>query len=242
MSRLLLVLGLLSGLVPAVALAQAPGQGPPIPMAVDLTKVPVGTWAQYTVTMGQLAPMTTRMALVNKGVLETTVEGGMMAAAGGKMTLQMTLAPGGEKEGKVQKMLMQVGTADPMDFPVTPGQQQSNKPDPKRLIKEESITVKGGTFKTKHYRDKAPTGDAVDYWISDKVLPLGLVKMEAEQKQNPNIKGSIKFELTSTGKDAKPAITKPGKPFDQAAMIQQMMGGAKPGASAGAAPLPPPKK
>ncbi len=240
MSRLLVVLGLLSGLVPAVALAQAPGQGPPMPMAVDLTKVPVGTWAEYTVAMGQLPPMSTRMALVNKGVLETTVEGGMMAAAGGKMTLQMTLAPGGEKEGKVQKMLMQIGTAEPMDFPVTPGQQQFNKPNPKMLVKEESITVKGGTFKTKHYRDKTPTGDAVDYWISEKVLPLGLVKMEAEQKQNPNIKGPIKFELTGTGKDAKPGITKPGKPFDQAAMIQQMMGGAKPGA--GAAPPAPPKK
>lgn len=243
MSRFVLVVGLLSGLlVPAVAHAQAPGQGPPMPMAVDLTKVPVGTWADYSVTMGQMAPMSTRMALVNKGVIETTIEGGMMAAAGGKMTLQMTLAPGGEKEGKVQKMLMQIGAGDPMEFPVSPGQQQFSKPNPKTLVKEESVTVKAGTFKTKHYRDKTPTGDTVDYWVSDKVLPLGLVKMEAEQKQNAAIKGPVKFELAGTGKGAKPAITKPAKPFDQTAMMQQMMGGAKPGAGAGAPPPPPPAK
>jgi hypothetical protein len=240
MSRSLAVIVFLSGLVPAVASAQAPGQGPPMPMAVDLAKVPIGTWAEYTVAMGQLPPMSTRMSLVGKGVLETSVEGGMMAQIGGRMTLQMTLAPGGEKEGKVQKMVMQMGAGDPMDFPVTPGQQQFNKPNPKMLVKEESVTVKGGTFKTKHYRDKTPAGDAVDYWISEKVPPLGLVKMEAEQKQNPNIKGPIKFELTATGKDAKPAITKPAKPFDQGVMMQQMTGGGKP--TGGAAPPAAPKK
>ena len=32
--------------IPATALAQAPGQPPPLPMAVDLKKVPVGAWAE----------------------------------------------------------------------------------------------------------------------------------------------------------------------------------------------------
>jgi hypothetical protein len=237
MSRFLLVVGLLSGLlVPAAAQAQGMGQGPPMPMAVDLSKVPVGTWAEYSVTMGQMAPMTTRMALVGKGVIETSVEGGMMAMAGGKMVMQMTMAPGGEKEGKVQKMVMQMGANDPMELPVNAGQQQFAKPNPKTLVKEESITTKAGTFKTKHYRDKSPTGDTIDYWVSDKVQPLGLVKMEAEQKQNPNIKGPVKFELTGTGKGAKISITKPAKPFDAAAL----MGGAKPPASA-PPPAPPAK-
>jgi hypothetical protein len=234
MSRSLAVLVFFLGLVPAVASAQTPGQGPPMPMAVDLTKVPIGTWAEYTVVMGQLPPMSTRMALVGRGVLETTVEGGMMAQLGGKMAMQMTLAPGGEKEGKVQKMVMQMGANDPMELPVTAGQQQFNKPNPKTLVKEESVTVKGGTFKTKHYRDKTPAGDTVDYWISEKALPLGLVKMEAEQKQNAAIKGPIKFELAATGKDAKPVITKPSKPMDPAMMQQMMGGGAKSGG--GAAP------
>ena len=104
MLRSLAVIGLFSAfLTPAVAAAQGMGQGPPMPMAVDLGKVPVGTWASYDMTMGQMPPMTTRMALVGKGVIETSVEGGMVAAAGGKMTLQMTLAPGGEKRGRFRR-------------------------------------------------------------------------------------------------------------------------------------------
>ena len=42
------------------------------------------------------------------------------------------------------------------------------------------------------------------------------------------------------GKDAKPAITKPAKPFDQAALMQQMMGAAGGGAGPGGAPRPAP--
>jgi hypothetical protein len=236
MLRLLAVIGLFSAfLTPAVAAAQGMGQGPPMPMAVDLGKVPVGTWASYDMKMGQMAPMTTRMALVGKGIIETSVEGGIAAAAGGKMTLQMTLAPGGEKEGKVQKIVMQMGTADPMELPVSGNQQHFSKPDPKMLIKEESVTVKGGTFKAKHYRDKTPNGDTVDYWISEKVFPLGLVKMESEQKQNPAVKGPIKIELAAVGKGAKQSITKPAKPMDPA-LMQQMMGAGKP------APAAPPAK
>jgi len=82
----------------SVAFAQAPGQGPPMPMAMDLSKVPVGSWADYNMTMGTLPQMKMRMALVAKtpaaNVVETSVEGGMMATAGGKMVMQMSIAPG----------------------------------------------------------------------------------------------------------------------------------------------------
>ncbi len=68
-----------------------------MPLALDLAKVPAGSWADYTMTMGTLPPMKMRMALVAKSptanIIETSVEGGMMAAAG-KMVMQMTLAPG----------------------------------------------------------------------------------------------------------------------------------------------------
>ena len=63
------------------------------------------------------------------------------------------------------------------------------------------------------------------------MLPIGLVKLEGEQKQNPALKGGFRFELTATGKDAKPQITKAAKPFDQAALMKQATGGgAGPGA------------
>ena len=103
----------------SVAFAQSPGQGPPMPMALDLAKVPIGSWADYTMTMGTLPQMKMRMALVAKSpaanVVETSVEGGMMAAAG-KMVMQMTVAPG--MEGSLKKMVMQLGAGDPMEMPV----------------------------------------------------------------------------------------------------------------------------
>ena len=211
------------------ALAQQTGPGgPPMPLSVDLAKVAVGSWADYTMAMGTMPPMKMRMALVSRGptgtALETAVEGGMMASAG-KMVMQVMLAPGGEKEGKVAKMVMQIGSADPMEMPMDPTMQKPfTKPNPKTLVGTETVKVQAGSFKTKHYRDKTPQGDLFDFWVADSVPPFGLVKMRGEQKKNPAL-GEITMELTGTGKDAKPAVTKPPKPFDQAAMMKQMTGG-----------------
>jgi hypothetical protein len=226
-----------------VAFAQQPGQGPPMPLALDLAKVPAGSWAEYSMVMGQMPPMKTRMALVAKSaaanVVETTVEGGMMAMAGGKMVMQMTLAPGAE--GNIKKMIMQVGTADPMEMPAEMTDKKAfTKPNPKTLVGSETVKLAAGSYKTKHYRDKTPQGDTIDYWVSESVPPLGLVKIVVDQKSNAQIKGKLTFELAAMGKDAKQAITKPAKPFDQAALMQQMMGGAGPhgGAGPGAGPAP----
>jgi hypothetical protein len=161
----------------------------------------------------------------------------MMTAAGGKMVMQAVLAPGGEKDGKTEKLIMQIGSNDPMEMPAQlAGQKQFTKPDPKTLVGSETVKVAGGSFKAKHFREKTPTGDNVDYWVSDKVPPLGVVKIESEQKSNPAIQGIIKIELAAMGGDAKPSITKPAKPFDQGAMIQQMTGGKAGGGAPGAAP------
>jgi hypothetical protein len=125
------------------------------------------------------------------------------------------------------------------------GDKPFTKPSAKGLIGSETLKVAGGSYKTKHYRDKTPQGDKIDYWVSETAPPLGLVKVEVEQKSNPQIKGKLTMELSAMGKDAKPSITKPAKPFDQAALMQQMMGaagggpGAKPGAP-GATPKPAP--
>ena len=241
---------------PTVASAQSPGQGPPMPIALDLAKVPVGSWADYTMTLGQLAKMKMRMALVGKSpagtIIETTVDGEMLAALGGKMVMQVTLAPGAEKDGTAKKLVMQIGAGDPMEMPIEmTGGKQFTKPNPKTLLKSETITVAGGTFKTKHYRDKSAKGEKVDFWISEDVPPFGLVKIEAEQKGNPQIKGPVTLELAAKGADAKALVTKPAKPFDQAAFIQQMQG-AKAGGGPGGppagkpatapAPAPAPKK
>jgi hypothetical protein len=231
-----------SALAALPARAQQPGPGgPPVPLTVDLAKVEVGSWSDYTMTMGAMPPMKMRMGLVARGPegtsLETTVEGGMMASAG-KMVMQVRLAPGGEKDGKVAKMIMQLGGGDPMEMPMDPSTQKPfTKPNPKTLVGSETVKVPAGSFKTKHYRDKTPQGDVFDFWVNDAVPPFGLVRMKGEQKKNPQMPGQLTIELNATGKDAKPAITKPAKPFDQAALMQQMMGG-RGGPPPGAAPAP----
>ena len=152
------------------------------------------------------------------------------------MVMQMTLAPGAEKDGTAKKLVMQIGAGDPMEMPIEmTGGKQFTKPNPKTLVKAETIKVAGGTFKTKHYRDKSPKGDKVDFWVSDRVPPFGLVKIEVEQKGNPQIKGPVTLELAAKGADAKAVVTKPAKPFDQAAFMQQMMGGKAGGGPGGPA-------
>jgi hypothetical protein len=223
-ARLLVFAALL--IVPAAAWAQM-SQGPPTPLAVDLAKVTVGSWAKYNMTMGTMPPMSMKMALVSRAAagntLEMSVEGGLAAKAGTVVT-QMILAPG--SEGNVQKLILQVGANDPMEMPVQGAQgKQFAKPDPKKLVKEETVKVAAGSYKAKHYHDKTPQGDTVDYWVSESVAPLGLVKIEMTQKSNPMINGPIKMELAANGKDAKPTISKKPKPFDQNVLVKQMMGG-----------------
>jgi hypothetical protein len=227
---------------PTIAFAQQPGQGPPMPMAVDLAKVPAGSWADYAMTMGQLPSMKMRIALVAKtaagNTIETSLEGGMMAAAG-KMVMQIMLSPGADPVAK--KTVMQIGASDPMELPAAmAGEKPFTKPNNKGLVGSDTIKVAGGSFKAKHYRDKSPQGDKIDYWVSDSAPPLGLVKVEVDQKSNPQIKGKVSLELAATGKDAKPLVTKPPKPFDQAALMQQMMAASAAGAGAGAGAKPAP--
>jgi hypothetical protein len=250
MSRLFVVIAALSSasVLSMPAFAQL-NEGPPMPSGMDLAKVPVGSWAEYAVGIGDMPNMKTRMALVGRSkgeaTVEMVVEGGMMAAAGGKMIMQTVMVVDGAQggAGEVKKLVIQVGPNDPMEMPAALAQRkQFQKPDPKALIKEETVKVAAGTFKAKHYRDTTPKGDVLDYWLSDKVPPLGLVKVVGEQKGGvAGQKGPVTFELSSFGKDAKTAVLKPVKPFDQQAFMGQVMGaaGAPAGAKGPAGPLPP---
>ncbi len=245
MTRAAFLLLAASLVIPATALAQAPGP-PPLPMAVDLKKVSVGAWAEYDMTVGQLPPMKSRMALVGKAgdssTLEMSMQGGMLSMAGGKMIVQTVIDADQGKEKPVKRVIMQIGDNDPMEMPVDNKQQtQFHKPDPKSFVKEESVKVVAGTFKAKHYREKTPSGDPFDFWVSADVPPFGIVKVDAIQKHGAGpAQGPVHFELTALGKDAKMMITKPAKPFDQGALVGQLMGGAAKG-SGGLVPMEAPK-
>jgi len=244
--RALTLILFVSTLAPAAALAQAPGQPPPLPMAVDLKKVPTGVWAEYNMTVGQLPPMKSRMALVAKtgdtNTLEMIMEGGMLSMAGGKLTMQTVIDADQDKDKPVKRVVMQIGDNDPMEMPVDAKQQtQFHRPNPKSFVKDETIKVAAGSFKTKHYRDKTPGGDPFDFWVSPDVPPFGIVKVESEQKHGAaQTQGPIKFELLALGKDAKMTVTKPATPFNQGQMVGQLMGGGAKG-SGGLVPIDPSK-
>ena len=220
-------------LSPNPVLAQMSPQ-PPMPMVVDLKKVAIGSWASYTMTMGEMS-MRAKLALVARDAtsvsMETSMEGGMMAMMGGKMTVKLVMDPDPTTAAKpVKQMVMQIGNQDPMLAPDTmlaPDNAQAqkySKPDPSSLVGKETIKVAAGSFKTAHYRNKTEHGP-VDAWVSEEVFPTGLVKlvtppMRAGAQQVPG----MVMELRATGKGAKPVITKRPKPFDP----QKMMGGMAP--------------
>jgi hypothetical protein len=201
--------------------------------------------------------MTVRLALVSRtdqaATLEMSAQGGMMAMAGGKMIVDTVLASEhGKGEPVVKKLVMQVGSHDPMEMPGELSKvSQFKKPDPKTLVGVETVKVKAGSFKAKHYRDQTPAGDNIDFWVSDGAPPLGLVKMQAETKKAAAAAGaaaagladSVTMELVGLSKDAKPAITKAPRPFDAGRFRQEMMsGGGAPPAAPAPAPAPADKK
>lgn len=217
------VLGI--ALLPTPASAQMSAQ-PPMPMVVDLKKAPIGSWASYSVKTGQMT-MRTKIALVARDAssvsMETSMEGGMMAMMGGKMTVKVVMDPDPTTAAKpVKQAVMQIGDQDPMLAPDTTQAQKYSKPDPKTLVGKETIKVAAGSFKTAHYRTQTQHGTA-DVWVSEDVLPTGLVKLTTPPMQAGGQKmPGMTMELAATGKGAKPTITKPPKPFDPQ---QMMMGG-----------------
>ena len=87
--------------------------------------------------------------------------------------------------------------------------------DKAESVGTESITVPAGTFTCEHYRMKDGSGDA---WISDKVCPWGLVKMQ-ENKDDGSGQGDT---------DAKDHITGTPKKFDPMQMMRGSQQGQQP--------------
>lgn len=80
--------------------------------------------------------------------------------------------------------------------------------DKGEMVGTETITVPGGTFSCQHWRAKDGTGDV---WVSPKVGPWGLVKMEGKDAS------MVLIKLIT---DAKDHIT--GTPISMQQMMQQM--------------------
>ncbi len=243
------ILFLMALALPASATAQmrgggGTGLGGPLPVAVEIKKIPVGAWAEYVLTRGDTPPRKVRLAVVGRDKTGTQWEqsSDMGADRGGLIVTGMTLDDEPTKEGGVKRVVMQRGDADPMEMPaggMRPGGGQGGpagqpgqggpgrgpgarfvKPDAKNLLGKESVKVAAGTFKADHYHEQTAQGAAFDYWITREAGLTGLVKMEigsgapADPNDQRGGRGPMRLELAAAGKGAKAAITKAVKPFD----------------------------
>jgi hypothetical protein len=190
---------------------------PRMPAAGNFEEVPLGKWADYEETYLDAATIRERVALVAReaeGVtLETTTE-----TRPGDRTVVATEFAGASSAGwRVTSNVFQVGDDEPMESPaIAPSQQPYPRADPSKLLGTEMISVRAGLFRAKHYRYRTPYGERVDYWVDDSVAPIGLIKLEAEQKQHTGFRGGFKFELVEVGSGAIPQVTKRARPFDEA--------------------------
>ncbi len=209
------------------ARAQAPqGMGPstPLPLVVELKSVPVGSWSEYRIADGK-NNLAIRMALVTRSArsvnVETRIQGGPVAALG-ETTVRMSLPLDGAAVLKPTEQVIQLGGNPPMFLPVDLGgatAQSFKKLDPKKRLGADNVVVAAGTFpRADHYQEKGAAGETIDFWVSKKVLPFGLIKVSSAPSGGG---AAVTMELTAQGGGAKPAITKTPQPFDAATIMKQ---------------------
>jgi len=227
--RLIPSLALAALLLPASASAQGPGVPSGMPLVVDMRKIEVGSWAEYSMAMGNIT-LTSRWALVGRdaksNTLEMTTKGGPVAKP---VVLRMVLAADPTSNEKPPKpMVMQFGNDEPMLVPADTPVQKFQQPEAKNLVGKEDLKVAAGTFNTSHYREKNAMG-TVDVWVNETVSPLGIVKVITSPEVEKGAPAAMQvpaatMELSSTGTGAKATITKKPKPFD-AKKMNGLVGG-----------------
>jgi hypothetical protein len=195
---------------------------PRMPSAGNFEAVPLGKWADYEESYLDAATIKERVALVSKGSEAITLETTTETRPGDRTVFATVFATGHGTGWRVTSNVFQVGDDDPMESPaIGPAQQPYPRVDDKKMIGIEMISVRAGLFKAKHYRYRTPYGEQVDFWIDDSVPPIGLVKLEAEQKQHTAFRAGFRFELVDTGSGAMPQVTRPARPFDAKVVQRQ---------------------
>jgi hypothetical protein len=217
-----------------VARAQAPqAAATPLPLAIDLRKVPVGSWSEYSIADGK-SVVAVRLALVARSAspatVETEIKGGATAALG-RTIMRMSIPIVDAVEVRPQDQVIQLGDNPPMSLPGEMGgmrtAQTFRKLDAKKRIGVDAVTVPGGAFpRAERYRDKGAAGETVDFWISKNIMPFGLVKVTSSGLSNGT---TVTMDLTAHGAGAKAVITKTPQPFDVEAIMKQAQPAVRPG-------------
>jgi hypothetical protein len=150
----------------------------------------VGSGAEYSVK-NQNEPKISSFAFAVVG--KEPAEGGdaywfeIRASGEGQSVVmkQLMLIEGGTPQ--IKRMIVQPAGRPPMEMPVTmmnramsqhQGEIRADKKDLGQLVGTEDVTVPAGTFVCEHYKSNRNDHPA-DLWISSKVSPYGLVKLQS---------------------------------------------------------------
>jgi hypothetical protein len=215
---------MLTALGLASPLAAQMGMGPRMPNMNGVWHPVVGSGSAYEMTGQDGKKTKLEITLVGQeevsGKTAYWLEMGTAdPRSGGTMYMKMLVAPV-ENGITSLRMVMQPPGQEPMEMdmnvPMMARNQQQPMPtdirDKAERVGTESITVPAGTFSCEHWRAKDGSGDV---WISDKVAPWGLVKVQG--KDNSMV-------LTKVITDAKDHITGTPKKFDPVQMMRDRMG------------------
>jgi hypothetical protein len=212
---------LLTALALALPLGAQMGMGPRMPDMSGIWHPVVGSGGAYEMTTSDGKKSQMEMTIVGKEDVSGK-DGYWMETAmadprsGGSMYMKILIAPGDNGMAST-RMIMQPPGQDPMEMDMnmnmmggrgsaaaTPSDVRAKS----ELVGTESVTVPAGTFSCQHYRAKDGSSDV---WISEKVAPWGLVKMQG--KNNSMV-------LTKVITDAKDHITGTPKKFDPMQMMR----------------------
>ncbi|MGB6545000.1 MAG: hypothetical protein WBE97_05190 [Candidatus Acidiferrales bacterium] len=195
----------------AVASAQMPGMmgGGAAGQFKGIFNPVIGSGAVYQMTTAGKPPQSIGISVVGKEDVDGAPGYWLEIASqdprsGGTVYIKMLVAVNGGSTHQT-KMIMQMAGRPPMeiDMPaggMMPGGRQA-PPQSADISKSaqdmgsETVTVPAGTFTCEHYRGT----DGDDVWITSKVSPWGLVKM--------NSKNGTAMELEKVVTDAKDMIT-----------------------------------
>src|SRR5579863_3290048 len=147
------------------------------------------------------------------------VESSMVEPKGGEIIIKVLETVDGNVIS-YSKSVIQMPGQGPMEMDMNmmnmagrrPAQTDVDFRNKAELVGTESITVPAGTFTCEHYRMKDGSGDG---WISYKVTPWSLVKMQDKLRT---------VVLTKMTSDAKDRITGTPTKFDPTQMMRNRMG------------------
>jgi hypothetical protein len=223
-TKLSLILGGALALALPLAAQMRMGMGSPVPNLSGIWRPVVGNGASYQITRnGKTTALD--FTVVGKedvdGKTAYWMEVSMNNEAGmnGEMIVKVLETVEGNTITS-HRWIMQMPGRPPMEMDSTmmnrggQANQAADLRDKAELVGTESITVPAGTFTCEHYHMKDGSGDG---WISDKVSPWSLVKMEDKEAGRTMV-------LAKVITDAKDRITGTPVKFDPMQMMRDRMG------------------